>query len=44
MAETILFRGSPDIAREKELELHYRWNLEFYTDVMPRYHTLVDEK
>ena len=44
MAETILFRGSPDIAREKELELHNRWNLEFNTDVMPGYHTLVDEK
>ena len=44
MAETILFRGSPDIAREKELELHNRWNLEFNTDVMPGYHTLVEEK
>lgn len=44
MAETIFFRGSPDIAREKELELHNRWNLEFNTDVMPGYHTLVDEK
>ena len=32
------------ILHAKKLELHNRWNLEFNTDVMPGYHTLVDEK
>lgn len=33
--ETILFRGSPEIARTYGLELHNRWNLEFNTEVLP---------
>ena len=32
--ETILFRGSPEIARAYGLELHNRWNLEFNTEVI----------
>ena len=28
----VYFRGIPDIARQKNLELHNRWNLEFDTD------------
>lgn len=31
----VYFRGMPDIARQKELELHNRWNLEFDTDQIP---------
>lgn len=33
--ETILFRGSSDIARNYGLELHNRWNLEFNTKALP---------
>lgn len=33
--ETILFRGSSDIARAYGLELHNRWNLEFNTEALP---------
>lgn len=36
--ETILFRGSPEIAREYGLELHNRWNLEFNTAGLPGWH------
>ena len=31
----VYFRGIPDIARQKDLELHNRWNLEFDTDLVP---------
>lgn len=31
------FRGIPDIAREKELQLHNRWNLEFDLQYFPEY-------
>lgn len=31
------FRGIPDIAREKGLELHNRWNLEFDIDAFPEF-------
>ena len=31
----VYFRGIPDIARKKDLELHNRWNLEFDTDQIP---------
>ena len=31
----VYFRGIPDIARQKDLELHNRWNLEFDTDLIP---------
>ncbi|MBM6830391.1 helix-turn-helix transcriptional regulator [Anaerotignum lactatifermentans] len=31
----VYFRGIPDIAWQKDLELHNRWNLEFDTDQIP---------
>lgn len=31
----VYFRGIPDIARQKDLELHNRWNLEFDIDKIP---------
>ena len=31
----VYFRGIPDIARQKDLELHNRWNLEFDIDQIP---------
>ena len=31
----VYFRGIPDIARQKDLELHNRWNLEFDLDQIP---------
>ena len=31
----VYFRGIPDIARKKDLELHNRWNLEFDTNQIP---------
>lgn len=31
----VYFRGIPDIARQKDLELHNRWNLEFDTNLIP---------
>lgn len=37
----VYFRGIPDIARQKDLELHNRWNLEFDTDQIPGYRELV---
>ena len=33
--ETILFRGSPEIARAYGLELHNRWNMELDTEILP---------
>lgn len=33
--ETILFRGSAEIARMYGLELHNRWNMEFNTKILP---------
>ena len=36
------FRGIPDIARQKDLELHNRWNLEFDTDLIPGCRELMD--
>ena len=38
----VYFRGIPDIAREKDLELHNRWNLEFDTDQIPGCRELMD--
>lgn len=38
----VYFRGIPDIARQKNLELHNRWNLEFDTDQIPGYRELMD--
>ncbi len=31
----VYFRGVPEIARQKDLQLHNRWNLEFDTDRIP---------
>ncbi len=38
----VYFRGIPDIARQKNLELHNRWNLEFDTDQLPGCRELMD--
>ena len=38
----VYFRGIPDIARQKDLELHNRWNLEFDTDQFPGCRELMD--
>ena len=38
----VYFRGIPDIAREKDLELHNRWNLDFDTDQIPGCRELMD--
>lgn len=38
----VYFRGIPDIARQKNLELHNRWNLEFDTDQIPGCRELMD--
>ncbi|MDY3014609.1 MAG: LuxR C-terminal-related transcriptional regulator [Evtepia sp.] len=38
----VYFRGIPDIARKKDLELHNRWNLEFDTDQVPGLRDLMD--
>ena len=38
----VYFRGIPDIARQKDLELHNRWNLEFDTDQLPGFRELMD--
>lgn len=38
----VYFRGIPDIARQKELELHNRWNLEFDIDQIPGCRELMD--
>lgn len=38
----VYFRGIPDIAYQKDLELHNRWNLEFDTDQIPGCRELMD--
>lgn len=38
----VYFRGIPEIARQENLELHNRWNLEFDTTKLPGYETLVN--
>ena len=38
----VYFRGIPDIARQKDLELHNRWNLEFDTNQIPGARELMD--
>ena len=43
MPETILFRGDAEIAREKGLELHNRWNLEFDLTDFPQYSELMKQ-
>ena len=37
----VLFRGIPAVARNEQLELHNRWNLEFDTDTFPGYHQMM---
>ena len=41
-ATVVYFRGIPDIARQKDLELHNRWNLEFDTQRIPGCRELMD--
>ena len=36
----VLFRGSPQIARSKHIEMHNRWNLEFDTECLEAYSTV----
>ena len=38
----VFFRGIPDIARQKDLELHNRWNLEFDIDQISGYRELME--
>ena len=38
----VYFRGIPDIAHQKDLELHNRWNLEFDIDQIPGCRELMD--
>lgn len=38
----VYFRGIPDIARKKDLELHNRWNLEFDINQIPGCFELID--
>ena len=42
-SELALFRGSAEVAREKGIELHNRWNLEFDTNFVPRYKDMMSE-
>ena len=37
----VYFRGIPDIALQKNLELHNRWNLEFDTSALPGYEQIM---
>ncbi|MBE6753249.1 MAG: hypothetical protein E7559_02675 [Ruminococcaceae bacterium] len=39
---TVLFRGSPQVARSKNVEMHNRWNLEFDTTLIPSYDTVIN--
>lgn len=39
--DIVLFRGTPQIARENSLELHNRWRLEFDSSLMPGYETML---
>ena len=39
--DVVYFRGIPDIARQEQLQLHNRWNLEFDTDLFPGYDRLM---
>ncbi len=38
---TVLFRGSPKVARSKNVEMHNRWNLEFDTALFPVYDSII---
>ena len=39
----VLFRGSPQIARSKHIEMHNRWNLEFDTGSLEAFATVIDK-
>lgn len=43
-ADIVYFRGLAEIAYQKELELHNRWDLEFDTSHFPKYQELIDQK
>ena len=38
------FRGIPAAARQKDLELHNRWNLEFDTSLIPGYEEMIGQQ
>jgi len=38
----VVFRGSPQIARSKHIEMHNRWNLEFDTGYLDAFATVID--
>jgi DNA-binding CsgD family transcriptional regulator len=42
--DVFCFRGIPDIAREKGLQLHNRWNLEFDVSLLPGYAAALQKK
>lgn len=41
--DIVYFRGVPEVARENQLELHNRWNLEFDTSRLPGYARLMGQ-
>lgn len=41
--DTTLYRGMADVARENYMELHNRWNLEFDTDFIPGFETIMKQ-
>lgn len=36
------FRGAADVARKEQVQMHNRWDLEFDTEMIPGYNTLMD--
>ena len=43
-ADISYFRGVPEVAREKAVELHNRWNLEFNVSRLPGYEKMLSQK
>lgn len=41
--QLVYLRGIPDIAREEDMELHNRWNLEFNINNLPAYKSFLDD-
>lgn len=38
----VYFRGAADVARKEQVQMHNRWDLEFDTEMIPGYNTLMD--
>ena len=38
----VYFRGAADVARKEQVQMHNRWDLEFDTEMIPGYDTLMD--